>query len=566
MIDFLNFNFGSKNETDNLKLKPSPITIFVGPNNSGKSRALIEIENYCRNGKVSRSNVIFNDIKLSPQEESIFREEVKKLEIKPDAGENIKHGHTVLSKLKPQTNEVKKLTLDFEQLVNEATSPDPSKSGYVMPLYPRLLDIFTLRLDGTNRLNLLKEKDAGDLQKTAQNNLAQLFKNDFLRKQLRDIVYEAFGKYLVVDPTHIGKLRIRLSDIEPVTNEIERGWGEDSVNFHKKGMLVSNASDGVKAFCGILSTIIAGDPKVLLIDEPEAFLHPSLSNLLGKEIGKSLSTSNRKLFSSTHSSSFLMGCIQSNAPLDIVRLTYKDGNATARLLPKEKIVNLMRNPLLRSTGVLNGLFYDSVIVTEADSDRAFYQEINERLLAENDPRGIQNCLFLNAQNKQTIWDIVKPLRELGIPSIGIVDLDVVKEGGSVFSKLLKGAFIPELSHSSLNLSRKSIYDSLQSVDTNWKRTGGLELLPYEEKQSSNDFIDNLKSYGVFIVKNGELESWLKYLDVKSNKSTWLLNMFIKMGDNPESMDYVKPNKGDVWEFISDIKQWITNNERKGIPK
>ena len=53
---------------------------------------------------------------------------------------------------------------------------------------------------------------------------------------------------------------------------------------------------------------------------------------------------------------------------------------------------------------------------------------NERLLAENDPRGISNCLFLNAQNKQTVWDIVKPLRELGIPALAIVDIDILKDG------------------------------------------------------------------------------------------------------------------------------------------
>jgi hypothetical protein len=80
------------------------------------------------------------------------------------------------------------------------------------------------------------------------------------------------------------------------------------------------------------------------------------------------------------------------------------------------------------------LFFEAVIVCEADSDRAFYQEINERLLAEFDNRGMNNCLFINAQNKQTVWDIVKPLRELGIPTIGIVDIDVLKEGGSVTIK------------------------------------------------------------------------------------------------------------------------------------
>ena len=87
----------------------------------------------------------------------------------------------------------------------------------------------------------------------------------------------------------------------------------------------------------------------------------------------------------------------------------------------------MRNPLLRSIGVLSGLFYEAVVVTESDTDRAFYQEINERLLAESDERGVANCLFLNAQNKQTVWDIVQPLRELGIPAVGVVDVDVTTD-------------------------------------------------------------------------------------------------------------------------------------------
>lgn len=138
------------------------------------------------------------------------------------------------------------------------------------------------------------------------------------------------------------------------------------------------------------------------------------------------------MFISTHSANFLMGCVQGKVPLNIVRLTFDGKSGTSRLLTKEQLTPLMRNPLLRSIGVLNALFYNYVVVTEADADRAFYQEINERLLAAGDPRGIEGCLFLNAQNKQTVWDIVKPLRELGIPCVGVVDIDILKEGGVVW--------------------------------------------------------------------------------------------------------------------------------------
>ncbi|HTG66073.1 MAG TPA: ATP-binding protein [Flavobacterium sp.] len=564
MIKQLKFKFGPVDFDNKLEVQPTPITIFVGPNNSGKSRALIEIENFCRSGKQNNNSLIFEKILYEPYREEDFISELEKIIVEPNINDNIKEGDIVISKLKAQTNQVNRFITAKNNLVLEATGSGTSM--YIIPKYPLYVDLYTLRLDGTNRLNLLSEKEAGDLQKTPQNNLSQLFQRDDLRKNLRSIVYEAFKKYFVIDPTNVGKLRARLSETKPLSDEIERGWGAASVKFHGEALPIENASDGVKAFCGILSTIVAGDPKVLLIDEPEAFLHPSLSTLLAKEIGKSLNSSNKKLFAATHSSSFLMGCIQANTPLNIVRLTYRNNNPTCRILPKEKIIHLMRHPLLRSTGVLNGLFYEAVVVTESDSDRAFYQEINERLLNEGDKRGIQNCLFLNAQNKQTVWDIVKPLRELGIPTVGIVDIDVFKEGGTVFTKLLVNSFIPTLNHESFHRQRKAIYDEFEKTNKNWKIQGGITLLGKNEQEALNNFINQLKDYGVFIVKNGELESWLKFLNASGHGSNWLINIFEKMGENPSDISYIKPTDKDVWNFISEINEWISNEKRSGIPE
>ena len=219
----------------------------------------------------------------------------------------------------------------------------------------------------------------------------------------------------------------------------------------------------MKAFAGIITEIIAGDPVILLIDEPEAFLHPALSFNLGKEIALASSGSEKRLFVSTHSPNFVMGCIQSGAPINIVRLTYRDNVATARLLASEELLTLMRNPLLRSTGVLSGLFYEFVIVTEGDTDRAFYQEVNERLLKFKPEWGIPNCLFLNAQNKQTVQTILKPLRNLGIPAVGIVDIDVLKEGGAVWSAFLKGGFVPELERNALADLRRDVKTKLDAT-------------------------------------------------------------------------------------------------------
>lgn len=563
MIDKIKLKSGSSKGQPNLEIDLTPITVFVGPNNSGKSRILIEIENYCRTNKTNSNQLIVQGIELSKNDKIEFEKEIENLKIEPGLNDSLRDGEILISKLNPQNNQSTKLKIDRIELTKEALNPN---ANHILPQYPKYLSLFTLRLDGTNRLTLLQEQSAGDLQSTPINHLAHLFIDNDLRKELRRIVFEAFGKYYVIDPTNIGKLRVRLSDVEPTTEREEKGWENEAINFHKKSSLIEDSSDGVKAFSGILTTLLAGDPKITLIDEPEAFLHPALSNKLGKEVGKSLKKSNKRLLVATHSASFLMGCIQSGSPLNIVRLTYKNGVATSRILPKDKILHLMRHPLLRSTGVLNGLFYESVVVTEADSDRAFYQEINERLLSEGDSRGINNCLFVNAQNKQTIWEIVKPLRELGIPAIGIVDIDVLKEGGKVFTKLLEGSFIPQLNHQPFHNQRKSLFDTLNATGQNWKIKGGIDLLTGEDKEACSNFLDQLIEYGVFIIKKGELESWLKYLNASGHGSIWLIDIFSKMGDNPDSADYVKPESSDVWNFIGELKNWMENINKKGIPK
>ncbi|HJV77993.1 MAG TPA: AAA family ATPase, partial [Paludibacter sp.] len=324
------------------------------------------------------------------------------------------------------------------------------------------------------------------------------------------------------------------------------------------------ASDGVKAFTGIITTIIAGDPKVILIDEPEAFLHPSLAANLGKEVSNSVNGTSKNLFVSTHSANFLMGCIQSGVPLNIIRLTYSNNSPTARILPSDKVLKLMRHPLLRSTGVLNGLFYEYVIVTEADSDRAFYQEINERLLMFEPDKGIPNCLFLNAQNKQTIHEILRPLREMGIPCAAIVDVDIIKEGGTVWTSLLSSANIPEVTIQSTGTSRGNLKSKFDKKGINFKTQGGVDVLDNSDKEACNNLFDQLDEYGIFAVRTGELESWLRYLETKAGHSPeWLIEIFQKLGEDPSIPTYIKPTTGDIWDFMLKIKKWFVNPIRKG---
>ena len=384
---------------------------------------------------------------------------------------------------------------------------------------------------------------------------------------MRRIIFEAFGSYFILDPSQGGTLRIRFSESAPTNAYQEFGLHKEALEFYANAQLIDIASDGVKAFTGMIIEIIAGDPRILLIDEPEAFLHPSLAFTLGKEISQAAQAANKRVFSSTHSPSFVMGCVHSGTPLNIIRLTYRNKIPTARLLPSDKILTMMRNPLLRSTGVLSGLFYEFVVVTEGDSDRAFYQEINERLLRFKREWGIPNCLFINAQNKQTLRTIIQPLRSLGIPVAAIADIDIIKDGGMNWTNLLSAANVPPIQQEGLNIQRATVKRVMEATGLDMKRKGGIDILSdTQQKEGAKNLLDTIKEYGIFIVPRGELESWLIKLGVKERHGPeWLVEIFELMGEDPNSNRYVKPTEDDVWLFMSEIKNWLMNPAHKGIP-
>lgn len=558
MLKKLKLQAGTYPSSDeNLEIELSPVTVFIGPNNSGKSQALIEIEGWIK-GKTELLNVISNLEFESLTREQVYEKMLDRIKIAPSK-DFIPYSNNHLWIGKYGNNQ----QIYLPDLINTALSP--SKENFKNSQLAEVLSYFTTKLDGYNRLYLVNSQNAGDLQGDPIDSFSKLFKDQILMSKVRDVIYGAFRKYLVIDPTNLGNLRLRLSEEEP-KDGLDKSLTEGAIAFHKNATLVEDASDGVKAFIGIIIALIAGESDFILVDEPEAFLHPTLSYKLGKEI-TSILNNNKRLFVATHSADFLMGCVQSNVSINIVRLTYGTQGATARILTQDKLKPLMQNPLLRSIGVFNALFYNAVVVTEADADRAFYQEINERLLKEKDPRGIEGCLFLNAQNKQTVWDIVKPLRDLGIPTVGIVDIDVIKEGGEVWNKVLNGIYLPELSHESYRNNRTNLKKAFDNISgKNMKCDGDVNLLNGSEKDFCLDFFKHLSDYGCFVVPVGEIERWLENLDIERGKSSWLRNIFDKMGDDPDLDGYIKPTDGDVWDFIGKVSKWINDPNKKGIPK
>jgi energy-coupling factor transporter ATP-binding protein EcfA2 len=435
MITHLHLKNGSPGQSLLTVGTGSSVTIFVGPNNAGKSQALREINGFCQSGQLNSAYKIVERLTFADVDPSIVQAEFNTVKVTPNLSESVNPGHSLIQM---PTN---RFMVNDDQYKNARAFPNRNVTYYTQ----QYLTYYILNLDGPGRIGLVNGQRRGDL-KNPSTPLARLLTNDPKRTALRKIIYDSIGLYFAIDAQSGDQLNIRFGDTSPPD---ERSFNDQAIDYMRSARDINAVSDGVKAYTGILLQVHTGDPKIILIDEPEAFLHPSLAFRLGKELAKGAATEGKDIFAATHSPQFVMGAILSGAKVDIIRLTYDGSVGTARLLPSSDLTKLMQNPLLRSVGMLSGLFYSYVVVSEADADRAFYQEINERLLAADDARAIPHALFLNADNKQTIPRIIEPLRKLGIPAAGIADIDIVKDGGARMDEPSQSLQCPDFGSSTL---------------------------------------------------------------------------------------------------------------------
>jgi len=174
-------------------------------------------------------------------------------------------------------------------------------------------------------------------------------------------------------------------------------------------------------------------------------------------------------------------------------------------------------------------------------------------------------LFINAQNKQTVHTVIRPLRQLGIPAVGLVDVDALKDGGATWTNLLSGANVPDIAHGSLATMRSALKQAMDNTGKDMKRDGGIDILQPADREAASNLLSQLAEYGIFVVPGGELESWLKHLGASGHGPSWLISVFEKMGEDPDDPGFLKPSGEDVWKFLQNIKAWLIDANRKGIP-
>lgn len=188
---------------------------------------------------------------------------------------------------------------------------------------------------------------------------------------------------------------------------------------------LEDQGDGMRSFATVTAAFVGTNKSILLIDEPEAFLHPPQARVLGRFIGAKRKKNSQTIVA-THSADVIKGVMETrSAKVHIGRITRSADGRKSQIfwIRPDDTAQFTTDPLLRTTNALEALLHDETILTEADRDAVFYQVVLDSL-GSGAPRA--DRLFLHTGGKHRFPSLASALVKLGVRPKIIADVDLLR--------------------------------------------------------------------------------------------------------------------------------------------
>lgn len=537
VIKSITFNDGSE-----IEFNSDDIVLLVGANNVGKSRTLKDLQADLidnENSKVLIKKVNYHTSNfVTASIKSFFERNISK---------NI-HGDYVVPVNDNHTHHFHEL--DFDNIL------DGDKRFY------KVLYSF---LSTESRLSITKPISFEyGVDKTCLNILSKLEDHQEIIEKLNEILSSAFEKAIdvyersdddvIVKEYKIGDSKLIADAINSSRRE-EKRILKDLNSLHHQG-------DGIRSAVAILASLIVNEHSLLLIDEPETFLHPPQAKLIGKNIVQL--SENKQCFIATHNIDFIKGVVEANSSrVKIIKIDRCENENTFNLIKNNSIIEIANDKNLKYTNLLDGLFYNRLVLCENESDCKFYASLLENM----DLSKYQSTLFCAVGGKDQFKKVIPLLRELRIDYLIIADIDLIdnkenlkqlmnsivtdsyeqirekhnnflekfEEGTNSQVKIqcdiqkeINETFTDERYISPETVDKiKSILKNISSLKL--LKRGGKNILPQGDCTSLFNEINNyLHKHNVFIVECGEIERFVP--NIGGHGNNWLEKVFEKYSD------------------------------------
>jgi len=303
--------------------------------------------------------------------------------------------------------------------------------------------------------------------------------------------FETFFKYKKEVEAFKKNLEDHFPKIHADKNALDINYDHKGLYEGDRRVTIDRMGSGFRRIFTILLYIFHPQYEVVLINEPENYLHPAMI----KKLLWAMENSNAgQVFFTTHSPLF----IKSITLYQVIRVV-KEENTIAYPLNNKKYdyTRLMRE--LNSDN-LEMFFADKVVLVEGMSDRILLRGLIDKFYS-----GEKDIKVIPTQGKGNMKPYIDVLTMANIPYLIMLDKDV-----------LKGYLLRDL----LNYLKLSI-----------------------PKMNNRELIDELKKHNVFILNNGDLENNYprKYQreDRKSLNALYAANLITEKEFNSRRMENLK---------------------------
>ena len=311
------------------------------------------------------------------------------------------------------------------------------------------------------------------------------------------------------------------------------------------------------------------------------FLHPPQAKRVGAFVSEIVQSKTvKQIIIATHSPDIIQGVLDSPSNVAIIRINRYGNVNHAYKLDGNAIRKLWQKPLLRSVGAIRGLFHEGVIVCEADADVRFYESLMRRV--DKQPA---DFYFVHGGGKGELATLATSYKAMRIPTAVVADFDILKDKNEL-KKLVEtlGGDFTELEKLYNSVSSaltqagskrpkhevtqdiRDLIDEIERADkiTNqhkvklnrllgdgrdWSRAKdqGRGALRGQPRTQCDSLLGEFQKLGLFVVPEGEIESWDPYLNTDKNR--WIL-------DALEKIDADKSSFTEATEFVADIAEYL----------
>lgn len=571
-------------------IAPKGIVLVVGPNSSGKSLFLKDIDNYLTLG-TNRFTVCSEILGNMPLHfDTFFEDLVRRNYLRLVPGHNDQFRTYIPFFGSKDINNRQRVAFSRAEL-SKAYSDCLQEHKKGRGAWFRYVGITTVAQLGIDERRQLCNKARTFLldADTPDEPVQSLFLNSEAQEALSRETANVFRNAAWLDISDRDHLQLRvagtktLPPIGKMNNPME--------SRHFRG--IESEGDGYRSYVSMCVSILVGIRPVTLIDEPELCLHPPQAYHIGRFIGSN-TNEDHVTFVATHSSHVLRGIIETSKHLTVLRLTNSKEGFSAHRIAHDQLVEIVRNPRSRTETIFDGVFSRGVVLVESEGDREVYQAAVEAI--PDSP-----ALEIHFVPVGGIGGFVAPLRfykSLNIPVAIIADFDAICDPAkleSLYNEMCSnankrsttieniGRALSELKAISPTVDVKSVQTKLTELSThemNWNRgddnvlrkelaalerslrrlnrikTGGIAA--YEEYPELHALLleisSTLREVGIFLVTVGELEDWASGL-----------MQDIPIGTIPkpdraqiaaERIRLANERSGDVWKFVADIISYL----------